>query len=294
MSRSIHSFTSGRRWSVLAMVATACLAFSSGAFAQSRPLQTEDPETVGTGMVLVEAGMGYEHGEVYPASGLTGNLWRVGTFGFNFGVSPIAEIQIKGGVQDELSVTGQTPAPLSGLLTFTGTHTHDFPDAIIGAKIRLKAETASRPALAIKFSTRLPNEGNKSGLGLNTYDFNFDFLFAKTVQSVRIAGNVGFGILGSPTVAVIQNDVLNYGISVARAVQPGVEIVGEWNGRLNTRANTPPVGTESRSQMRVGSRFTRGPVRIDGALLIGVTNLDPTWGFTTGVTWVFKGFDIKQ
>jgi hypothetical protein len=290
----MHPVTRFVRWSAIAAVVTACLAVSSAAFAQSRPLQTEDPETVGTGMVLVEAGMGYEHGSTYPASGLTGNLWRVGTFGFNFGVSPIAEIQIKGGVQDALSVTGQTPAPLSGLLTFTGTSTHDFPDATIGAKIRVAAETASRPAMAIKFSTRLPNEGNKSGLGLNTTDFNFDFLFGKTVQSVRVVGNVGFGILGSPVDAVIQNDVLNYGISVARAVQPGVEIVGEWNGRLSTRSNTPPVGTESRSELRLGSRFTRGPVRVDGALLIGVTNLDPTWGFTAGVTWVFKGFDIKQ
>src|ERR1700749_3424505 len=83
----------------LAIAAVTCLTVSSTAWAQSRPLQTEDPETIGTGMVLVEAGVGYEHGETYPASGLNGNLWRLGTFGFNFGVSPIAEIQIKGGVQ---------------------------------------------------------------------------------------------------------------------------------------------------------------------------------------------------
>jgi hypothetical protein len=282
---------------VVRLVLTAIAVLSVGqatAWAQSRPLQTEDPETVGTGMVLLEAGMNYEHGEFYPASGLTGNLWRIGTFGLNFGVSPIAEIQIKGGLQDSLGVTSQAPAPLSSLLTFTGTRTHDFPDAVIGAKIRFMAETANRPALAIKFSTRLPNEGNKSGLGLNTTDFNFYFLLAKTIQSVRVAANVGFGILGSPTNGVIQNDVLDYGISVARAVKPGVEIVGEWNGRLNTRANTPPVGTESRSMMRLGSRFTRGPVRLDAALLIGVTDFDPSWGMTFGFTWVFKAFNIGQ
>lgn len=286
MRRHVRSFT--------LLTLMAALALPAAAWAQSRPLQTEDPETVGTGMMLVEAGANYEHAEVYPASGLTGNLWRMGTFGLNFGVSPIAEIQIKGGVQDFLSVTNQIPAPLSGLLTFTGTKTHDFEDALIGAKIRIKSETATRPAIAIKFSTRLPNEGNKSGLGLNTTDFNFDFLLGKTVQSVRVVANVGFGILGSPTDAVIQNDVLNYGVSVARAVKPGVEIVGEWNGRLSTRSKTPPIGTESRSEMRLGSRFTRGPVRVDGALLIGVTNLDPTWGMTFGLTWVFKAFNIAQ
>jgi hypothetical protein len=281
------------RFGALLAIVGALVWPTSSAWAQSRPLQTEDPETVGTGMVLLEAGGNYEHGEAYPASGLNGNLWRVGTFGVNFGVSPIAEIQIKGGIEDVLSVTNQVPAPLSSLLTFTGTSTHALPTAIIGAKIRFMAETASRPALAIKFSTRLPNESTASGLGLNTTDFNCDFLMAKTIQSVRVVGDVGFGILGSPTNAVEQNDVLNYGISVARAVKPGVEIVGEWNGRYNPRL-VPSVGTESRSEMRLGSRFTHGPIRFDGALLIGVTDFDPTWGFTFGLTWVFKAFSIGQ
>jgi hypothetical protein len=53
------------------------------------------------------------------------------------------------------------------------------------------------------------------------------------------------------------------------------------------------VGTESRAMMRLGSRLTRGPVRVDAALLIGVTERDPTWGFTTGLTWVFKAFNIQ-
>jgi hypothetical protein len=266
---------------------------AASAWAQSRPLQTEDPETVGTGMVLLEAGSNYEHGEIYPASGLTGNLWRLGTFGVNFGVSPIAEIQIKGGIQDALSVTNQVPAPLASLLTFTGTSTHSFEDATLGAKIRIKPETATGPAIAIKFSTRLPNASTTSGLGLNTTDFNVDVLLAKTIQSVRIVGNVGFGMLGSATDAVLPDHALNYGMSVARAVKPGVEIVGEWNGRWN-RAAVPSVGNESRSEMRLGSRFTHGPVRIDGAFLIGITDFDPTWGFTFGLTWVFKAFNIAQ
>ncbi len=44
--------------------------------------------------------------------------------------------------------------------------------------------------------------------------------------------------------------------------------------------------------MRVGARFTQGPVRIDGALTIGVTERDPSWGFTAGMTWVFHGFTV--
>ncbi len=261
--------------------------------AQSRPLVTEDPETVPSGHILLEAGLDYQHQVKYPASGLTGNLWRVGTFGLSFGVSSIAEIQLDGGVHNFLAITKFEPAPLAPYLTVTDDHTSDFEDLTIGAKVRFVRETTGRPAMAVRFWTRLPNAGNESGLGLDTTDFNFNLNIGKTVQSVRIVGNIGFGILGDPVRGDDQNDVFNYGISVARAVRTGVELVGEVNGRQNTRTGTPPVGTESRSAVRVGARLTRGPVRVDAAFLFGITSLDPEWGFTTGITWVFKAFDVQ-
>src|SRR5579871_903953 len=138
------------------------IASATLAVAQSRPLATEDPETIGAGQILIEGGYDYQHGVTYPASGLTGNLNRVGTFGVNFGVSSIAEIEIKGGLQDWLSITNRTTAPLSGALTVTGNTTRDFEDAIVGAKVRLAAETATRPSIAIKFSTELPNAQNQT------------------------------------------------------------------------------------------------------------------------------------
>ncbi len=263
------------------------------AAAQSRPLVTEDPEVVGAGQMLVEAGIDRQQGVTYPASGLQGNLWRLGTFGFSFGVSPIAEIQLDGGLRDRLAITNRLIAPLSSMLTIgAATTTSDFEDGIIGAKVRVMSETTGRPAMALKFATRLPNAENETGLGLDTTDFMFTFLLGKTVQSIRVVGNVGFGILGDPTRGDRQNDVLLYGASLARAVREGLEVVAEVNGRANTRANTAPVGTESHSTMRVGTRFTRGPVRLDGALLIGITEHDPSWGLTAGVTWVFKAFSI--
>jgi hypothetical protein len=274
----------------------ACLGLMGGtpAWAQSRPLVTEDPETVPAGNILFEAGLEFQQDAIFPASGLTGKLWKIGSFGFSFGVSSIAEIQVDGGIRNRLNVTLRDPgAPLAGFLDFEGENTGDFEDFSIGAKVRFMSETPQRPAMAVRFSTRLPNAGNESGLGLDTTDFNFGLAIAKTVQSVRVVGNAGLGILGDPTRGDKQNDVFNYGLSVARAVATGVEIVGEINGRVSTRSGTPPVGTDSRSMMRVGARFTRGPVRGDGALLVGVTERDPTWGFTGGVTWVFKGFTVQ-
>jgi hypothetical protein len=276
-----------------AAILLACSVLARPALAQSRPLVTEDPETVPAGNLLLEAGVDYARDVSYPASGLRGNLWRIGTFGLSIGVSSVAEVQIDGGLMNSLAIVEQDPfAPLAGMLDITGDSTQDIEDITIGTKVRFVSETSARPAFAIRFWTKLPNAGNESGLGLDTTDFHFGLSVGKTVQSVRLVGNVGFGILADPVRGDRQNDVLDYGFSVARAVHQGVEIVGEINGRQNTRSGEPPVGTESRSIMRAGARFTQGPVRIDGALAIGITERDPTWGFTAGMTWVFRGFTV--
>jgi len=269
-------------WLVLVMAATA--------MAQSRPLVTEDPETVGPGQMLVEGGLDYAREAFFPASGLQGNLWRIGTFGLSIGISSIAEVQIDGGVRNRLTIANRFTAPLDGMLDVDGDTTSDVEDIVIGTKIRFLSEGVRRPSMAVRFSTKLPNAGNESGLGLDTTDFSIGIATAKTVQSVRVVGNVGMAILGDPERGDRQNDVLTYGISFARAVAAGVEVVAEFNGRANMREGTPPIGTESRSVMRVGSRITRGTVRLDGALLFGITERDPTWGITTGFTWVFNAF----
>ena len=279
---------------ILTMALMGVAMTAGAAFAQSRPLVTEDPEVIGAGQMLIEAGLDRHQGVTYPASGLQGNLLRIGTFGFSIGVSSIAEIQLDGGFRDQLAIKNRLAgAPLAGMMTIgAATSTHDVPDGVIGAKVRFLSETAHRPAMALKFSTKLPNEGNESGLGLDTTDFAFQFLGGKTVQSIRVVGNFGFAILGDATRGDRQNDVMLYGISLARAIREGVEFVAEMNGRANTRSGTPPVGTDSQAMMRVGARVTRGPVRFDGALLIGVTERDPSWGISAGLTWVFKAFTL--
>ena len=127
-----------------------------------------------SGHILVETGVDYSSGCSIRRRACTGNLWRIGTFGFSFGVSSIAEIQLDGGVRNHLSITKFEPAPLSSMLTVTGDTTGDFEDITIGTKVRFMTETAGRPAMAVRFWTRLPNASNESGLGLDTTDFNFD------------------------------------------------------------------------------------------------------------------------
>jgi hypothetical protein len=273
-------------------LAVAVLAWTASAQAQQRPLITEDPETIGAGLVLLEGGFDQQHEVFYPASGLQGNLLRFPTLGVSFGISSIAELQIDGGLYNRLSITSRQEAPLANQLDFSGDTTHAVEDIVVATKIRLLSETASRPAFGVRLATKLPNASNESGLGLDTTDFYVAALVGKTVQSIRFVGNVGLGILADPTRGDRQNDVLTYGASIARAVRQGLEVVGEINGRLDTREGEPPVGTETRGAMRLGGRFTRSTVRADAGLIFGMTSSDPSIGFTVGLTWVFRGFTI--
>src|SRR5262245_11024933 len=135
----------------------ALLLCSAPVFAQQRPLQTEDPETIGAGRILVEAGIDYKRDVYFPVSGLRGNLFTVPPMGISIGVSSIAEIQIDGGFYQKLYITEVVPnAPFSNLLELDGSSTADVEDFNIGAKVRFLSETAKRPAFGLRFSTRLP------------------------------------------------------------------------------------------------------------------------------------------
>lgn len=260
--------------------------------AQQRPLITEDPETIGGGQVLLEGGFEYARDAEYPVSGLRGHLLRLPTFGVSVGISPIAELQFDGGLRDRLAITDRTVAPLSGMLNVSGERATSVEDVVVGTKIRVAPETARRPAFGVRFATKLPNAGNEAGLGLDTTDFFAAILAGKTVQSVRVVANVGVGILGDPTRGDRQNDVLTYGVSFARALTTHAEVVGEVNGRASTRNGTPPPGTESRSALRLGARYTLAGWRADGGLLIGLAGAEPTVGFGAGFTYVFHAFRI--
>ena len=270
----------------------AVLACAWPAVAQQRPLQTEDPETIGGGRILIEAGEDYARDVPYPLSGLRGNLLVVPAIGVSFGVSSIAEIQIDGALYQRLSITERDPkAPLAHLVDVSGTSTSDVQDITIGTKVRFLSETPGRPAMGFRFWTQLPNAENESGLGKDMQDFGAAVVFGKTIQSVRFVGNVGMLILGNPTKEASQDDLLAYSLSVARAISPKAEIVGEFVGRANF-ANIVTPGAEDRGLLRFGARYTINTVRLDGGVLVGLSPRDPEFGFTFGFTWVFDAFKV--
>jgi hypothetical protein len=268
------------------------IAVAGQAFAQQRPLVTEDPETIGAGRVLVEAGLDYGRGVEYPVSGLTGQLLRVPLIGVSVGISSIAELQFDGGLHNRLTITDRVSAPLSDMVTATGDTTSSVEDLVVATKIRVAPETPNRPSFGLRFATKLPNASNESGLGLDTMDFVASVLAGKTVRSVRTVVNGGFGILGDPVEGNRQNDVVTYGVSLARALTAAAELVGEVNGRVDLRGDEPARPTNTRGAVRFGARYTVGGWRGDAAVILGLTSRDPGIGVAAGFTYVFNAFRV--
>jgi hypothetical protein len=44
--------------------------------------------------------------------------------------------------------------------------------------------------------------------------------------------------------------------------------------------------------LKLGARYTDGPIRYDAGLFFGLTSIDPSVGFTIGVTYVFNAFTL--
>ena len=122
-------------------------------------------------------------------------------------------------------------------------------------------------------------------------DFSCSVVFGKTVESIRVVGNVGMLILGNPTRPAAQDDLLTYSFSVARAITQKGEIVGEFVGRANF-ANIVTPGAEDRGLLRFGTRYTISGVRFDAGIMLGLTPRDPEIGVTGGFTWVFDAFKV--
>lgn len=280
---------SKRGWAVAVACALALSLPAGRAFAQQRPLVTEDPESIGTGRMLFSSGFEWGSGETFPAAGLKGDSWKL-PVDLRFGLSSIAELEIGTGLQG-LEIDERFDAPFSDIVTASDS-TSAVLDVVIATKVRFVSEAGDRPALGIRFATRLPNASNETGLGLDTTDFLATFLVGKTIGAVRVAGNAGMGILGDPTRGDSQNDVFLYGVSLSAALSKQMAIVGELAGRANTAGGTPPPGTESRGQGRLGLRYSRGAATYDGAVIFGLTDLDPSIGFVVGVSFAFDAFGV--
>ncbi|HEX8096848.1 MAG TPA: hypothetical protein VF507_02375, partial [Pyrinomonadaceae bacterium] len=260
------------------------------ASAQQRPLLTEDVDIIPTGTMRIEAGIDFYQNAKFPASGLTGDLTRVGVIGVNVGLSPNVEFQIDGVAQNFLSINSATvPSPIQlGFDPRTTNSTNDTGDFTLATKIKLRNETRRGPSLGFRFGVKLPNSNQARGIGINTTDAFGSVLFGKKFGRggrFNTFGNLGIAILTAPTRLFTQNDVLTYGFAGIYHYNRQLSFVGEVNGRVNTRPGSGPVGTESQSEARLGMQVKASGLRFDFAGIKGLTTFSPRSGVTVGVTY---------
>ena len=257
--------------------------------AQQRPLITEDVDIIPPGSVRFEAGIDFFQDAKFPASGLRGDLTRVGVIGINVGLSPNVQFEIEGVLQNFLSINSTTPgAPIPlGFNAATGS-TNDTGDFRLATKIKIRNETRRGPSLGFRFGVDLPNSNETRGIGVNQTNAFGTILVGKKFgrdDRLNLFGNLGLGILTAPTESFTQNDVLLYGIAGIYRVNRQINVAGEINGRANTRRGRAPFGTESQSEARLGLQVRATGLRFDFAGIAGLNDFSPRTGLTFGVTY---------
>jgi hypothetical protein len=267
----------------------ACLAGAAViAQAQQRPLITEDVDIIPPGSVRLEAGIDFLQGAKFPASGLTGDLTRVGVLGISVGLAPNVEFQIEGVAQNFLAINTRSASAFPLSVAPGANSTNATGDFVLWTKIKLRNETRRSPSLGFRVGVGLPNSNQARGIGLNQTNAYGSLLFGKKFGRngrLNTFGNLGIAILTAPTQLFTQNDVLTYGAAGIFRLNPQFSIAGEVNGRANTRPGDGPLGTESQSEARLGMQVRASGLRFDFAGIKGLTRFTHNSGFTVGVTY---------
>ena len=241
---------------------------ASRAFAQSRPLVTEDPETVPVRTACcVEAGVDYAAGRVL--SGVGSHAAISGASGRSGSASASARSP-RSSSTAACAITCRSRSSMPGAAVDHARRSPATPRATsrtstIGAKVRFMSETEGRPAMAVRFWTRLPNASNESGLGLDTTDFNFD------VPSARPCSRSASSATSASASSAIR--------SAATARTTCSTTASRWRARCGRRRDRrrderpaeharrhAAAGHREPIDDARGGRFTHGPVRIDAGV----------------------------
>lgn len=267
------------------------LATGITAFAQQRPLLTDDVDITPAGSLEISAGVDFFQKAKFPLSGINGDLTRVGDIRIKTGFAANVELQIEGTIQNYVAINSLGPSAIP--LTVTGNSTNDFDDYTVSAKVKLRNETRLLPAVGLKFGYQMPNTDQARGIGTNQINIFTKILLQKKFGKLvgrtpkfNLMGNLGLQIMTAPIERFTQNDLMLYGLAGIYRLTDHVNIASEVNGRLNTRGGVAPLGTESIGQFRLGTQIRASGLRFDAAAAFGLTKFSPRTGIIFGVTYV--------
>ena len=276
----------------LSRAALTVVVFAACAFAQQRPLITEDVDIIKPGVIRIESGFEFLQNQKFPLSGLRGDLTKLADTRLSFGLAPNVEFQIEWTVQNFLSIDGRGASAVPLGLGANASDTNDVGDVILWMKMKLRNESRLVPALGFRFGAQLPNSNESRGIGTNTTNFYGIITAGKRFagKKLNVFGNLGIGILTAPLNTFSQNDVLMYGLAGVYTASDRVNIVGEVNGFHSTRKRAP-LGTEDFSEARLGAQIRALGVRWNVAGIAGLSDRAPRSGLAFGITYDWDAFD---
>jgi len=240
-----------------------------------RPLESEDSETFAWGRWALE--LGFEHERFAKEDPSPHERTGLPVVGLRLGLGPHAELQVDygllltdPGIEDQGSIVG------------TG-------DGQVSAKLRLPWRPPTGTGLGFKFTTKLPNAGERNRLGTDETDVLMWLLADQDLGPARLIVNLGFGILGDVDTPQAQDDVRlvrlglvwPQGRGEARLTMRRWALAGEWVGI----SSADP--TLERFELRAGGRCKVGGAHADFGVGRGTGGVAPRWSARGGVTFLF-------
>ena len=255
------------------LVVAAWLQAGALARAQQRPLTTEDPEVIGDGRVLIEAGVETGSNAWYPLSGLHGDRFAV-PVGLCLGLGRYAELQLDAGYK-WLGIDSREDAPLAFRVPADITRTSDIIDAdrrdeasdLRRGRATVHRLAALRDATAQRLATRAA-----SG---STRRISPSASWARKDDSDRSAssGNAGIGILSGTRSSRRSSTTLSWAACRWRVrCHAGRDVVGEVTGAEGVVRGLCRRPARSRSARFAPPRaIAAARARFDGGVLAGFT-----------------------
>jgi hypothetical protein len=256
------------------LAAAVLLGAAGPAWAQTRPLVTEEATTAGRGTIVLEAGAQAIRAEPNFLTGAARDRWDGPELRLVFSPADTVELDVEWTAR--VGVRGD---PDFGDVS-------DFGDVALRAKVRVAG--GDRSALALRFGVFLPETSFGNGLGPNTLRTFAQVLASRRAGPATVHVNAGLALIDEPLRAHEQRDLLAYGVAVTVPVSR-IALVGEVVGL----AGRGSPGADARSEARGGVRVGQGRLRADAAVRRGLTRAAGEWGITAGVSWTMRGAPRK-
>jgi len=226
----------------------------------ARPLFTEDTEPLEKGTFEMELGFDY---------------LREGNRDKDYHPS----VQLKYGPLEKMEIGAAIGYLFNDV--HEGGRLDGWTDLFAYLKYRLWEEGESYPALALKPLVKLPTQTWKENTESRRADYALGAIFDKSFgKAVTLYFDLFYNRIGDPN----KTDFLNTGMAAEYRFLEGWSAVGEvrYSDNFNSDRKDDPLF------LNFGAKKDVGRAVLDAAVIVGLNNAAPDYGFTVGVTIPFK------